>query len=71
MSKKPKLSELEFLFKNKDSFSLTEAQYEAKTGARLPKETAYLLNRSALSKLCKEKGFKLKLQEKVVYFERI
>ena len=70
MSKKPNLDKLNILFQRGEPFRLTEAQYEAKTGARLPKNSHYLLNDSALAKRCKEKGFKLRLQEKVVFMEK-
>lgn len=71
MGKHPKLKNLEDLFKNNERFSLSDAEYEAKTGVRLPKESKYLLNNSALFKKCCEMGFTMKLQEKVVYFERL
>ena len=71
MAKKPKLIHLESLFNSKNHFSLTEAQNEAKTGARLPKDSSYLLNRSALAKECKKRNFRLSLQEKIVSFERM
>lgn len=70
MSKQPKIRELSYLFNSKSKFSLTEAQYEKLTGARLPKDTYYLLKNSALAKECLKQGFKLTLQEKTVIFER-
>lgn len=71
MGKHPKLKNLDDLFKNNERFSLSDAEYEARTGVRLPKESNYLLNSSALAKKCSEMGFTMKLQEKVVYFERL
>ena len=41
MAKKPNLKNLESLFKTNDEFSLTDAQYEKKMGATLPKNTSY------------------------------
>ena len=70
MSSKPKLGALESLFVKGTAFSLTDSQYEAKTGARLPKNSNYLLKQSALAKYCRKMGYKLKLQEKIVYFEK-
>ncbi len=70
MSRNPDLTKLDALFSKGNPFCLTDAQYEAKTGVMLPKGKYYLLNNSALAKLCKKKGYELKLQEKTVYFER-
>ena len=71
MVKRPKLDNLNYLFDANDEFSLTEAQYESKTEARLPKNSKYLLQKSALANKCRELGFDLKLQEKVVFFRKI
>ena len=70
MGKRPKLGSLDSLFKSGKSFSLTDSQYEAKTGVRLPKDRRYLLHRSALAQLCKEQGYKLSVQEKMVFIEK-
>lgn len=70
MSKKPNMDALTELFAQQASFSLTEAQYEARTGARLPKDSYYLIRNSALSKRCKELGFRLRVQEKTVFIDK-
>jgi len=70
MGTKPKLDMLTPLFAKGESFSLTDAQYEKRTGAMLPKEKNYLLKRSALAKMCRKYGYSLKLQEKIVYLEK-
>lgn len=70
MAKKPNLKLLHKLFEQGRNFSLTEAQYEEKTGARLPKQSSYLLKSSALAKACKENGYSLRLQEKIVFMEK-
>lgn len=70
MGKRPKLENLELYFEKGKPFSLTDAQYEARTGLELPKDKYYLLNNSALAKNCKEKGWKIRLQEKIVFFEK-
>lgn len=70
MGKHPKLENLDYLFKTKNAFSLTDGQYEAKTGVRLPKTSNYLLNNSALAKRCNELGFSIEIQEKIVYFTK-
>lgn len=70
MDKHPKLENLDYLFKTKDNFSLTDSQYEAKTGTRLPKNLNYLLNNSALAKRCNNLGYSIEVQEKIVYFTK-
>ena len=63
MGKHPNFDNFDELFKMK-KFELTEAQYEKITGARLPKNSDYLLKKSAIAKQCKKHGFKLILIEK-------
>lgn len=65
---KPNLTEIEEKLKKGESFSLTDKQYTKKTGIPLPKEKNYLLNRSALAKLCKTLGYRIELQKKQVTF---
>lgn len=64
----PKLETIEAKLKKGEVFSLTDTQYEKRTGIPLPKGKYYLLNRSALAKLCRKYGYALKLQEKKVTF---
>lgn len=68
MGKHPKLDTLEKFFNSNKNFSLTDAQYEARTGIPLPKSIRYLINNSALAKKSKKYGYKLEVQEKIVYF---
>ena len=49
---KPNLAEIEKMLKEGKQFSLTDAQYTKKAGRPLPKGKSYLVNRSALAKLC-------------------
>lgn len=70
MGKRPNLTTLDSLFEQGKAFSLSDAQYEQKTGVRLPKNTNYILKRSALAKKCEKHGFKMYVQEKVVFFEK-
>ena len=70
MGKRPKLENLDYLFRTQDEFSLTDSQYEAKTGTRLPKNLNYLLKNSALAKRCNNLGFSIGVQEKIVYFKK-
>lgn len=53
MGKHPKLDALEKFFNSNKNFSLTDAQYEARTGIPLPKSIRYLINNSALAKKSK------------------
>ena len=70
MGKHPKLENLNDVFEKGKDFSLTDAQYEKKVGISLPKGSDYLLNRSALARKCKEKGYTISVQEKTVYFRK-
>lgn len=70
MGRHPKLENLEQLFKKGKNFSLTDAEYEKKTGVMLPKDKSYLKNRSALAKKAKEAGFVVDVIEKQVVFRK-
>lgn len=63
---RPKLEKIEEMLAKGKPITLTDAQYEKKTGIALPKEKYYLLNKSAIAKLCKKYGFKIILQEKTI-----
>ncbi len=71
MSKLPKFTELFPLFEANSDFSLTEEQYEQMTGAPLPKETYYLLKKSAVAKRAAEHGFKLVLNKRTISFKKM
>lgn len=70
MSKKPNLKALESLFKNGESFELTDAQYEKKTGAPLPKSKQYIIKESALAKEASKYGYFLEVIEKKVLLKK-
>lgn len=70
MGKHPKLENLDSLFNSGESFRLTDAQYEKKTGIQLPKHKTYLLNQSALARKAEEKGYMIELIEKTVIFTK-
>ncbi len=70
MGKKPDLIQLENLFESGKDFELTDAQYEKKTGAPLPKDKNYILKRSALAKKAKEYNYSLEVIEKEVIFKK-
>lgn len=65
---KPNLAEIKKMLKEGKQFSLTDAQYTKKAGRPLPKGKSYLVNRSALAKLCQVMGYRIELQEKKVTF---
>ncbi len=58
------------MFESGRDFELTEAQYEKKTGARLPKNSYYLCKKSALAKRADEKGYEIELVEKRVILKK-
>ena len=70
MSKKPQLEKLDSLFAKGNNFSLTDAQYEKKTGTQLPKDKYYLLNKSALAKKAEKEGYTIELIEKKVILKK-
>lgn len=63
-------SKIEDMLDSSLEFSLTEEQYKKLTGRQLPKNDSYLKNKSALSKLAKKKGLKIKIQERTISFEK-
>lgn len=64
----PDLKKIEKILQKGKSFTLTDSQYERKSGAPLPKNKSYLLNRSAIARLGKQYGYSLTVQEKTVTF---
>ena len=70
MAKKPNFSELKKLFEANKDFELTDAQYEKKTGAPLPKNKYYTITNSALAKLAKIHGYSIEFVEKRVILKR-
>lgn len=68
---KPSFEKIIPLLEAKKNFSLTEKQYEESTGARLPKENHYLQNKSALSRIAKEYGFEVEVQERIVSLRKV
>ncbi len=70
MSKRPDLTELLPLFEAQADFSLTETQYAEKTGATLPKDSYYLLRKSAVAKAAAQHGFALFVNERTISFKK-
>lgn len=71
MSKKPNLKSLESFFEKGKDFELTDAQYEKKTGAPLPKGKSYTTKKSALAKEANCHGYFLEVIEKKVLFKKM
>lgn len=66
MKNHPRFDSIVPLLKSNESFSLTEKEYEKKTGCALPKSNYYLKKGSALSKLASEYGFEVTVLERTV-----
>lgn len=61
-------SELESILNSSIDFSLTEKQYEKLTGRAMPKDTGYLIQRSALARFAKSRGLRVQVREKTITF---
>ena len=68
--KKPNFDNLLPLFGSKEEFCLTEKQYKQHTGAELPKDTSYLKRKSALSRVAKEYGYSIAVNERTICLKR-
>jgi hypothetical protein len=66
----PKLDDIVKLLESGETFSLTDSQYQEKTGLNLPKSSYYLLKKSAIAKKAQEYGYRIKLQERELTFEK-
>ena len=66
----PKLEQIKKMLETGQSFSLTNADYKRKTGLALPKDNYYLTHKSALAKCCKQKGYKIVIQERTITLEK-
>ena len=55
-------SELESILNSSIDFSLTEKQYEKLTGRPMPKDTGYLIQRSALARFAKSRGLRVQVR---------
>ena len=67
---KPNLAKIIELLESGEQFSLTESQYETKTGSNVPKDNTYLVKKSAVARKAKEYGYRLVLQERTILFEK-
>ena len=70
MANKIDFSKIVPLLETNQAFSLTETQYLKSTGSTLPKDTYYLKNRSPLSRLTKDYGFQIEIQERTINFKK-
>lgn len=61
-------SALESIINSSIDFSLTEKQYEKLTGRPMPKDTGYLIQRSALARFAKSRGLRVQVREKTITF---
>lgn len=66
MGKHPDLRGIETLLKTGEDFMLSEVQYKSRTGSPLPKDTNYIKHRSALAKLCRNYGYVIEVQPKII-----
>lgn len=64
-------SKIEYMLQSSMDFSLSEKQYEKLTGRKMPKDTAYLIQRSALSRFANKLGLRICVQEKTISFEKV
>jgi len=58
------------LLEASEDFSLTEKQYLKSTGKEMPKDTWYLKNKSALSKVAKEHGYYIEVNERTISLKK-
>lgn len=52
-------------------FTLTEKQYKKLVNRDMPKNTDYLVKKSAVSKFAKDNGLCIKINERTISFEKI
>ncbi|MDE6656955.1 MAG: hypothetical protein K2J88_00020 [Oscillospiraceae bacterium] len=67
---RPELEKIIELLKSGEPFSLTNSQYKNKTGLPIPKNNAYVVRDSAVARKAKEYGYKVKVQERTISFEK-
>ena len=66
----PKLDKIEKQMKAGETFSLTNSQYKKSTGLDIPKDTSYLIKRSAVAKKARENGYRIVVHERQISFEK-
>lgn len=63
-------TEIKNLIDSSIEFSLSEKQYEKLTGRKMPKDTYYLTNNSAIARFAAELGLRVSVHEKSITFEK-
>ncbi len=53
-----------------ETFSMTNSQYKKSTGLNIPKDTNYLIKRSAVAQKARERGYKIVVHEREISFEK-
>ena len=66
----PKLDKIIKQLDAGETFSMTNSQYKKSTGLDIPKDTGYLVRKSAVAKMARERGFKIVVHEREISFER-
>ena len=61
-------SKIERMLKSSTDFTLSEKQYEKLTGRKMPKDTSYLVRKSALSQFARGLGLTVQVHEKTITF---
>ena len=69
--KRPDLQEIMPLLEAGSDFSLTERQYQEKTGVTLPKNPSYLKKNSALARTAEKYGFKIEILSRTISLKKI
>lgn len=70
MSNKVDFSKIISLMKVNEDFSITESQYLKNTGREMPKNTWYLKNSSAFSKIAEKYGYTIEVKERTVLLKK-
>ena len=63
-------TEIKKLINSSTNFSLSEKQYKKMTGRKMPQNTSYLFNRSAIARFANELGLTIHVDEKTISFEK-
>lgn len=66
----PKLDKIIELLESGEPFSLTESQYKSNTGLSIPKDSSYVVRKSAVAKKAQEYGYKITVRQRTLSFEK-
>ncbi len=70
LGKKPKLGEIEKIFKRGENFEIARSKYITLTGVDIPQEKSYTEKHSAVSKLAERYGYTVKVIPEILVFEK-